>query len=148
MTLRLWEVASGKCIRTFEGHTQVVTSVSWSPDGRFVLSVSVGPESGTSVSASYDKMVCLWELDWEFELNQLADWHDGARPFLTTFLTVHTPYTDGLLRRGKPTWTEDDFRRLLDRLACAGYGWLRAEGVSRELEKMAAAWQGPPPLAE
>jgi len=37
---RLWEVASGRCLRTFEGHTQGVTSVSWSPDGRCAFSGS------------------------------------------------------------------------------------------------------------
>ena len=35
-------------------------------------------------------------------------------------------------------WTEDDFQRLLYTLGCAGYGWLRPEGVRRELERMAA----------
>jgi hypothetical protein len=42
-----------------------------------------------------------------------------------------------MVRRGKPSWTEDDFRRLLDKLGCTGYGWLRPEGVRRELESMA-----------
>ncbi len=37
-TLRLWEVSSGRCLRTFEGHTNDVTSVSWAPEGRFALS--------------------------------------------------------------------------------------------------------------
>jgi hypothetical protein len=35
---------------------------------------------------------------------------------------------------------------LLEILSYGGYGWLRPEGVRRELEKMAAAWTGPPPL--
>jgi hypothetical protein len=80
---------------------------------------------------------------------------------LINFLTQHTPYatdlpTEGtpsaeqiqlaLTRRGKPSWVEDDFQQLLHTLGCAGYGWLRPEGVKRELEKMAANWQGPPPL--
>jgi len=133
-TLRLWEVPSGTCLRTFEGHANGVSSVSWSPDGRFAL------------SGSSDRTLRRWELDWEFELNQPADWDKGARPWLAAFLTIHTPYANGLARRGKPTWTEDDFCRLLDKLGCAGFGWLRPEGVRRELEKMAANWQGPPPL--
>ena len=54
--------------------------------------------------------------------------------------------TLALTRRGRPRWGEADFQRLLDTLGCAGYGWLRAEGVRRELEKMAAEWEGPPPL--
>jgi WD40 repeat protein len=39
-TLRLWDVASGKCLRTFEGHKDAVNSVAFSPDGRFALSGS------------------------------------------------------------------------------------------------------------
>jgi hypothetical protein len=31
-------------------------------------------------------------------------------------------------------------------LGCTGYGWLRPDGVRRELEKMAAAWHEPPTL--
>jgi hypothetical protein len=41
---------------------------------------------------------------------------------------------------------EHEHGRLLDMLACAGYGWLRPEGVKRECEKMVANWHGLPPL--
>ena len=37
-TVRLWEVFSGKCLRTFEADTDIVESVAWSPDGRYALS--------------------------------------------------------------------------------------------------------------
>src|SRR5262249_4476340 len=37
-TLKIWEVATGRCLACCEGHTDVVTSVAWSPDGRFALS--------------------------------------------------------------------------------------------------------------
>ena len=39
-TLRLWDASTGQCVRTFEGHTEHVTSVAFSPDGRFCLSGS------------------------------------------------------------------------------------------------------------
>jgi len=42
-----------------------------------------------------------------------------------------------LTRLSKPTWTEEDFKGLLHTLGCAGYGWLRQEGVRRKLEEMA-----------
>jgi hypothetical protein len=93
-------------------------------------------------------------LDWELGANQPTDWDEGARPHLEAFLALHTPYaaleaflalhTGGapegvelvlaLSRRGKPTWAEEDFKHLLYTLGCAGYGWLRPEGVRRELE--------------
>ena len=50
-TLRLWEVESGKCLRTFEGHTGNVNSVCLSADGRYAL------------SGSEDKTLRLWEVE-------------------------------------------------------------------------------------
>ena len=61
-TLELWEVASGKCLQIFEGHTGEVTSVCLSNDGRYAL------------SGSWDKSIKLWELDWELEDIKPTDW--------------------------------------------------------------------------
>ncbi|MCD4674242.1 MAG: hypothetical protein K8R77_16380, partial [Anaerolineaceae bacterium] len=81
----------------------------------------------------------VWGLDWDYEFPDLVDWNEGVRPYLEIFLTLHTPYgPDGFTRRGKPTWTEEDFQQFLVELGCRGYGWLRPEGVRRKLEEMAA----------
>jgi WD40 repeat protein len=148
-SFRLWEIASGSCLRTFEGHAGVVRAVAWSPDGCFAL------------SAGDDATVRLWELDWELAHNPPAGWVDRARPYLQSFLSVQTPCaarlpdqdssTDeelifALTRQGRPTWTDADFHRLLTRLRGAGFGSLDPRAVRRELERMAACWQGPPPL--
>jgi hypothetical protein len=53
---------------------------------------------------------------------------------------------DRLTRVGKPAWTEDDFQKLLTEIQCRGCGWLRPEGVRRQLEKMTAEWQRPPKM--
>jgi hypothetical protein len=150
-TVRLWDVATGQCLRSFEGHTEEVDWVALSREGQFALSMS-----------SRDQTVRSWFLDWELEEREPAEWDDGARSYLEVFLTLQTPFaaampqdtkpdeaqiTAALTRRGRPVWTEDDFQRLLFRLGCAGYGWLRPEGVRRELERMAADWHGPPPLS-
>ncbi len=124
-TLRLWDVSSGRCERTFEGHTESVNSVSLSIDGRWAL------------SGSGDKTLRLWELDWDFAAHEPTDWDEGARPYLVNFLINHCT-------RGRPVWTETDFQSLLRTLACAGYGWLRPDGVKRELDKMAADSQSRP----
>ncbi|MSR64890.1 MAG: serine/threonine protein kinase [Verrucomicrobiae bacterium] len=154
-TIRLWEVSSGQCLQIFQGDTGTVHSVTFSSDGRWGLSGSGG------ATGNPDNILRLWEFVWDYEFPGWADWDEGARSHLANFLTLHTQPVgqlpkDGtptetevlaaLTRCGKPSWTEEDFRGLLYTLGCAGYGWLRPEGVRRELEKMAANWKGPPPL--
>lgn len=47
---------------------------------------------------------------------------------------------------GKPVWKDEDFANLLRELQCRGYGWLRPEGVHRELERMTRDWKSSPTL--
>jgi WD40 repeat protein len=93
--VRLWGVASGRCLRTFEGHTGTVSSVNLSGDERFVLSGSadmtmrlwevasgrclhvfqghngavtqavLSADGLLALSSSDDGTIHLWELDWE-----------------------------------------------------------------------------------
>jgi WD40 repeat protein len=64
-TLKLWNLDSGQCLRTFEGHTQSVGAVATSPDGRH------------AISASNDTTLKLWDLD---SGQCLATWQ-AAFPF-------------------------------------------------------------------
>ena len=63
--VRLWNVADGKLIRTFEGHKDALYSVAISPDGK------------TLATGSYDQKVKLWELATGKELQTLSA-HNGA----------------------------------------------------------------------
>lgn len=128
-TLRLWKLATGECVRKFEGHSGSVDSVAFSHDMRWAL------------SGSYDTTLRLWELVWDYEFPETADWHEGAQPYLQTFLTLHCPYDDdGLGRTGEPSWNDEDFDQLIEDLQHRSYGWLGREGVQRQLEKMSADW--------
>ena len=49
-TLKLWEVRSGKCLRTLEGHGDGVRACGFSPDGRLL------------VSGAWDGTLKLWEV--------------------------------------------------------------------------------------
>jgi WD40 repeat protein len=178
--LWVWDVSTGRCLRALECDTPI-RSICWSSDGRFVLvgapggaslwevatwrnlytvgapsdfvrSACISLDGRIAVLACHDMTLRIWSLDWELEDKEPADWDEGARPYLRNFLILHTPYTAplpegnepddeavtlALTRRGKPSWTNEDFKQLFHTLGCAGYGWLRPEGVQRELEKMA-----------
>jgi WD40 repeat protein len=47
-TLKVWDVATGECVATLEGHSERVVGVAISPDGRRV------------VSGSHDQTLKLW----------------------------------------------------------------------------------------
>jgi WD40 repeat protein len=167
-TVRLWELPGGPCLRSFAGHADAVTSVALSGDGRYAAS--------GSADRTLKLWVLDWELedhppaDWDEGARPyleafLARHTPYAAPVppdrkRTVKEILHRPLTrlfapaptegemtQALTRRGSPSWTREDFRGLLETLGCAGYGWLRPEGVRRELEEMARAWEGPPPLA-
>ncbi len=138
-TLKMWDLSTGQILLSLEGHRGRVNSVLLSCDGRLALS---GSDDGT---------IKHWLVDWSLEDRRPAEWDEGARTYLETFLELHTPFgaeipggdkinekklQAALVRRGKPTWTEEDFKELLHYLGCVGYGWLRPEGVRKELEKM------------
>ena len=55
-SLRLWDLASGREIRTFEGHSDQINSVAFSPDGKTALSAS------TYANPSDTHEFILWDL--------------------------------------------------------------------------------------
>ncbi|MBA3017351.1 MAG: caspase family protein [Proteobacteria bacterium] len=75
-TLKLWDVATGREIRTFIGHTAQVESIAFSPDGKYIIS-----------TGRYDKSLKLWEvatgkevrtfLGHKDEVNEVAFSPDG-----------------------------------------------------------------------
>lgn len=90
-TLKLWDVSSGRLLRTFEGHINRIESIAFSPDGnqvlsgaadntlklwdtatgqllrtfyghsQVVLSVAFAPDGRTVLSGSDDKTLKLWD---------------------------------------------------------------------------------------
>jgi WD40 repeat protein len=162
--LHLWDLESGDCLGNYS-YPEALKNVRLSADGLYALSVShnqtfrffglnskewlqrfdgdpggindscLSANGRYALSGGSDHKLHLWQLDWELEDREPADWDEGARPYLDVFLTMHTS-SGGLFRGSKTEWTEQDFQSLLYTLGCAGYGWLRTEGVRQKLADM------------
>ncbi|MBF0565137.1 MAG: serine/threonine protein kinase [Nitrospirae bacterium] len=171
-TLRLWDIPTGKCLRVFEGQGGTILSADVSPNGRIVLSGSsnagiavwdalsgellrilqwhtrpVGsvvfcPDGWRFISGGDDGAAYLWYLDWSLMVKPPSRWDDGAKPYLETFLCLHTaPQSGKLSLPKKPQWEERDFQALIKTLSVRGYGWLSHEGVREKLNEMAGNWR-------
>jgi|GEM_PF-579352 len=135
--IRIWDLQEGRCVRSFEGHTQNITGVRFSPDCSFM------------VSSSADKTIRVWMLDWELEIPAAGTFPCGAGICIEEFLDSHTPpalikgskksdLAAVLARKGGVKWDERDFDNLLHTLGCAGFGWLEKGLVKAELERRTA----------
>jgi WD40 repeat protein len=64
-TVKLWEVETGRCLRTLEGHSAQVCSVAFTPDG------------STLITNSQDQTIRLWDSQTGECLHTLR----GERPY-------------------------------------------------------------------
>jgi WD40 repeat protein len=69
MPIQVWNVATGECVRTLEGHRSYVSDIQFTSDGKHLI------------SSSSDQTICLW------------DWREG-RP--VAILRGHLDEVDGL----------------------------------------------------
>jgi len=120
-TARFWHLETGECVQTLSEHDENVLAVNFSDDGRYAVTACIGK-------------IRYWELDWEFDFPEPADWDDGAAPFLESFLLRQSL---DLKSNEWPNWNGQDVDRLLEDLRKHGFGWLRATGIRKRLEQMA-----------
>lgn len=66
-TLKLWDVPTGRLIRTFDAHRGAISSVAFSPDATRVA------------SASWDKTLKLWDARTGQEISTFAEHSDRVR---------------------------------------------------------------------
>ena len=64
-TIKLWDITTGKEIRTLQGHSSSVASVSFSPDGK------------TLASGSYNNIIKLWDITTGMEIPTLRGHSEG-----------------------------------------------------------------------
>ncbi|MBP3957321.1 WD40 repeat domain-containing protein [Gemmata sp. G18] len=65
--VHVWDIATGKELRRFKGHTEQVYQIALSPDGKLVA------------SASFDKTVRIWDFESGKELKKLEGHADGVQ---------------------------------------------------------------------
>jgi hypothetical protein len=141
-TVRLWDPGTGSALRVFEGHEYGVSGIDLAPPGHRLI------------SGGKDAAVRLWMLDWELASPGADTWDEGAAAYLRAFLTMRasggTCSPQPERPRGEitaPPRDSSEFAALLDRLACAGYGWIPPSAVESHLKALAghACHQGNTP---
>ena len=50
LTIKIWELTEGRCVKTLKGHTN------------YVFCVNFNPQSNLIVSGSYDESVRIWDV--------------------------------------------------------------------------------------
>jgi WD40 repeat protein len=59
-SIKLWEMSTGRELKSYLGHEHTVSSLAFSPDGKYLL------------SGSYDKTIRLWEVSTGKEIHNLV----------------------------------------------------------------------------
>jgi len=130
----IWDLSEKKPLRKLES----ATVAAWSWDGSFL------------VLTSRNYSINLWMIDWELETVPPSDMDERINPYLINFFNSHIPYGEnfkagnlteevikkGLKRQGKPEWSDKDLKDLWETLKYAGYGYVRPEGIKKELERL------------
>jgi len=108
-TVKLWDITTGREIRTFAGHMALVSSAALSPDGRYVLSGDMGriivlreiftgkvvrrftghrsgvfsvafsPDGRSALSGSMDKSIKLWDVATGREIRSFTGHQEAVR---------------------------------------------------------------------
>lgn len=75
--MKLWDIFTGKEIRTFKGHLLSSQSVKFSPDGKYVLSAGGNFEREDEMEIK-DFIIRLWNISSGKEVRQFKG-HSGIR---------------------------------------------------------------------
>ncbi|MCZ7636511.1 MAG: protein kinase [Verrucomicrobia bacterium] len=95
--IHLWDLGTFALKRVLRGHTNMLSGVAFSPDGRFLASVGGWPYNTTNVG-----QIFLWDLDSGTQRSELTGHHCsvgfGGVAFAPSGKTLATAHGDGAIR--------------------------------------------------
>jgi hypothetical protein len=95
--IKLWEVATGREVRTLSGHTDFVYSVAFSPDGKLLA------------SGSWDGTIKLWDVATGREVRTLKGHTDEVIPWRSAPTGSSSPPAPAMTRRSScGMWPQEE----------------------------------------
>ncbi|MDB9510121.1 hypothetical protein PN499_02720, partial [Kamptonema animale CS-326] len=77
-TLKIWDTETGRELKTLTGHTNWVMAVAIAPNGKTAISAEIPPNRKTTISASHDNTLKIWDTETGRELKTLTGHTSGV----------------------------------------------------------------------
>src|SRR5262249_23098498 len=116
---RVWDSQTGEEIATLKGHTYAVRSVSWSPDGKRLVTIAGGDNTynsrgGVSLIQPYDMTVRIWDAQTGRQITTINEIWDAKVGWYVNWFVTGVAWSPDSQRLATASYERDQAVRVWD----------------------------------